>query len=70
MDIQPVCSMRILKYIGKDKEAEWTSHFLKEGFAGKELIIDPIDGIYPGPPLLLSVNLNKSRYLVFFFFSG
>lgn len=34
MDIQPVCQMRVLKYISKDKEADWVSHFFKEGFAG------------------------------------
>ncbi|KAF9085457.1 Glutathione S-transferase zeta-1, partial [Mortierella sp. AD031] len=33
MDIQPVCQMRVLKYIGKDKEVHWVSHFFIEGFA-------------------------------------
>lgn len=36
MDIQPVCSIRVLKHIGKDEEAEWATHFLSEGFAGKQ----------------------------------
>jgi hypothetical protein len=34
IDIQPICQMRVLKYIGKDKEADWITHFFKEGFAG------------------------------------
>ncbi|KAG0285234.1 Glutathione S-transferase zeta-1 [Linnemannia gamsii] len=46
MDIQPVCSMRILKYIGKDKEAEWVSHFLKEGFAAFEKLLEKTAGKY------------------------
>lgn len=35
MDIQPVQSMRVIKYIGKEKEAQWLQHFLIEGFSGK-----------------------------------
>ncbi|KAF9308907.1 Glutathione S-transferase zeta-1, partial [Podila horticola] len=32
MDIQPVTNLRILKYVGDDKKAEWAKHFLAEGF--------------------------------------
>ncbi|KAF9126284.1 Glutathione S-transferase zeta-1 [Mortierella sp. 14UC] len=46
MDIQPIGSMRILKYIGKDKEAEWTSHFLKEGFSALEKMLEKTAGKY------------------------
>lgn len=35
MDIQPVTNLRILKYVGDDKKAEWAKHFLTEGFKGK-----------------------------------
>ncbi|KAF9140509.1 Glutathione S-transferase zeta-1 [Linnemannia schmuckeri] len=46
MDIQPVCQMRILKYVGKDKESEWTSHFFKEGFAAFEKMLEKTAGKY------------------------
>ncbi|KAG9322958.1 hypothetical protein KVV02_004334 [Mortierella alpina] len=46
MDIQPVCSMRVLKYIGKDKEAEWATHFLSEGFAALEKMLVKTAGKY------------------------
>ena len=36
MDIQPVTNLRILKYVGDDRKAEWAKHFLSEGFKGKE----------------------------------
>ncbi|KAH7047905.1 glutathione S-transferase [Linnemannia elongata] len=46
MDIQPVCQMRVLKYIGKDKEADWVSHFFKEGFAALEKLLEKTAGKY------------------------
>ncbi|KAG0216240.1 Glutathione S-transferase zeta-1 [Mortierella sp. GBA30] len=46
MDIQPVCTMRILKYIGKDRESEWTKHFLSEGFAALEKMLEKVSGKY------------------------
>ncbi|KAF9961393.1 Glutathione S-transferase zeta-1 [Mortierella alpina] len=46
MDIQPVCSIRVLKYIGKDKETEWTTHFLSEGFAALEKLLVKTAGKY------------------------
>ena len=33
-DIQPVTNLRILKYVGDEKKAEWAKHFLAEGFKG------------------------------------
>ncbi|KAF8944592.1 Glutathione S-transferase zeta-1 [Haplosporangium gracile] len=46
MDIQPVCQMRVLKYVGKDKESEWASHFFKEGFAAFEKMLEKTAGTY------------------------
>ncbi|KAF9101752.1 Glutathione S-transferase zeta-1 [Mortierella sp. GBA35] len=46
MDIQPVCQMRVLKYIGKDKEVHWVSHFFIEGFAALEKMLEKTAGKY------------------------
>ncbi|KAG0044201.1 Glutathione S-transferase zeta-1 [Gryganskiella cystojenkinii] len=46
MDIQPVCSMRILKYIGKEEEGEWTKHWLSEGFKAFEKMLERTAGKY------------------------
>ncbi|KAF8928874.1 putative maleylacetoacetate isomerase 2 [Dissophora ornata] len=46
MSIQPLCSNRVIKYIGKDKEQEWSHHFLTEGFAALEKLLERAAGKY------------------------
>ncbi|KAG0242119.1 glutathione S-transferase [Mortierella sp. GBAus27b] len=46
MDIQPICQMRVLKYIGKEKEPEWARHFMSEGFAALERMLERTSGKY------------------------
>jgi hypothetical protein len=40
-DIQPVTNLRILKYVGDEKKAEWAKHFLAEGFKGSSVNHQP-----------------------------
>ncbi|KAG0354637.1 Glutathione S-transferase zeta-1 [Podila minutissima] len=46
MDIQPVTNLRILKYVGDDKKAEWAKHFLTEGFKAVEAMLEKTAGTY------------------------
>ncbi|GJJ75746.1 maleylacetoacetate isomerase [Entomortierella parvispora] len=46
MDIQPVQSMRVIKYIGKEKESQWLHHFLVEGFNAFERMLQKTAGKY------------------------
>ncbi|KAF9145783.1 Glutathione S-transferase zeta-1 [Mortierella sp. GBA39] len=45
-DIQPVTNLRILKYVGDEKKAEWAKHFLAEGFKALETMLQKTAGVY------------------------
>ncbi|KAF9396190.1 Glutathione S-transferase zeta-1 [Podila verticillata] len=42
----PVTNLRILKYVGDDKKAEWAKHFLSEGFKAVEAMLEKTAGTY------------------------
>ncbi|KAF9583046.1 Glutathione S-transferase zeta-1 [Lunasporangiospora selenospora] len=46
MDIQPVASMRVLKYVGQDKQDEWARHFMTVGFQAVESMLEKTAGKY------------------------
>ncbi|KAG0210305.1 Glutathione S-transferase zeta-1 [Mortierella sp. GBA30] len=46
MDIQPVTNLRILKYVGDEKKAEWAKHFMAEGFKALEAMLEKTAGVY------------------------
>lgn len=35
-DIQPIQNLRVLKYVGAEKKAEWGKHWIETGFSGNE----------------------------------
>ncbi|KAF9354615.1 Glutathione S-transferase zeta-1 [Mortierella sp. AD094] len=45
MDIQPVCSIRILKYTGRG-ETDWSNHFISLGFEAYEKMLEKTAGKY------------------------
>lgn len=45
-DIQPVQNLRILKYVGDDKKAEWGHYWIDRGFEGLEEILRKTAGKY------------------------
>ncbi|KAF9201738.1 Glutathione S-transferase zeta-1 [Haplosporangium sp. Z 27] len=45
MDIQPVCSIRILRYVDRE-EADWSNHFISLGFQALEKMLEKTAGRY------------------------
>ncbi|ORZ07262.1 glutathione S-transferase [Lobosporangium transversale] len=66
MGIQPICSIRVLKFIGKDNEEEWTKHFMSEGFAAFEKLLQRTAGKYAFGDTITMADL----FLVPQFFNG
>ncbi|KAG0291248.1 Glutathione S-transferase zeta-1, partial [Dissophora globulifera] len=46
MDIQPLCSIRVTKHLGQDKAGNWSKHWLSEGFAAVEKLLEKSAGKY------------------------
>lgn len=64
MDIQPVTNLRILKYVGDDKKAEWAKHFMSEGFKGeKKVTSHPEKSISEYSTLKVSTTVTFLRSL-------
>ncbi|KAL2911851.1 hypothetical protein HK105_208701 [Polyrhizophydium stewartii] len=45
-DIHPVQNLRVLKYAGQDRMAEWAKHFIDLGFEGLEKVVKGTAGKY------------------------